>query len=162
AGARTTAERKLALRVSELALELAAFVDDRGEPGDDLVGSDLEQLGRFAHALVLSGEIAPRRLSGQSLAAPDPRGDRALAHHLEQADIAGPPDMGAAAELDGISVARLGAPVADAHADDADLIAILLPEQSERALLDRRIGRHQMGLDHLVLQDHGVDQVLDG
>ncbi len=158
---RAAAERKLALGVGKLALELAPLIDDGGEPRDHLIGRDLEQLGRLAHPLVLGGKVAPRRLPGQGLDATDARGDRALAHDLEQSDIAGPPDMGAAAQLDGIRMAGLGALVAHAHADDADLIAVFLAEQSERAMGDRGLGRHQMRLDGLVLEDHGIDEILD-
>ena len=45
--------------------------------------------------------------------------------------------------------------------DDADLVAIFLAEQRQRALRDGLVRRHQMGLDRRVLQDHRVDQILD-
>ena len=134
APAAAAAKGKLALRVGQLTLELAALVDDRGEPLDHLVGRDLEQLGRLAHALVLRGEIGPRRLARQRLDAAHAGGDRALADDLEQADIAGAPDMGAAAQLDGISVSGALAVGVDAHRDDAHLLAIFLAEQRQRAL----------------------------
>ena len=70
-------------------------------------------------------------------------------------------DMGAAAQLDGISVAGALALGVDAHADDAHLIAIFLAEQRQRAFGDGLVGRHEMGLDRRVLHDHGVDQILD-
>ena len=66
---------------------------------------------------------------------------------LEQADIAGAPHMRAAAELDGISVAGLALAVAHAHRDDADLIAVFLAEQRQRAFGDGLVRRHQMRLD---------------
>ena len=69
--------------------------------------------------------------------------------------------MGAAAQLDGICVAGLEAAVRDAHGHDAHLVAVFLAEQRQRPLLDGRVGRHQMGLDRRVLQDHGVGQILD-
>ena len=141
------AKRDLALGVGQLALELAALVDDGRKPLDHFVGRDLEQLGRLAHALVLRREIAPRGIAGQRLDAADAGGDRALADDLEQADIAGAPDMGAAAELDGISVAGPLAVGIDAHRDDANLIAIFLAEQRQRAFGDGLVRRHQMRLD---------------
>ena len=67
------------LASAKLALELAALVDDGREPLDHLVGGDLEQLGRLAHALILRGEIEARGLAGQRLDAADAGGDRALA-----------------------------------------------------------------------------------
>ena len=127
---------------------------------NDFVGGNFQQLGRLAHALVLLGEIGPRRVAGQRLDAAHAGSDRALAHDLEDADIAGAPDMGAAAQLDGISVAGPPALGIHAHADDADLLAIFLAEQRQRPLRDRLVGRHEMGLDRRVLQDLGVDQVL--
>ena len=154
-------KRDLALRVRQLALELAALVDDGRKPLDHFVRRDLEQLGRLAHTLVLRREIAPRGIAGQRLDAADAGGDRALADDLEQADIAGAPDMGAAAELDRISVAGPLAVGVDAHRDDANLIAIFLAEQRQRAFGDGLVGRHQMRLDRSVLQDHGIDQILD-
>ena len=48
---RTAAERELALGVGQLLLELPPLVEDGGEPLDHLVGGDLEQLRRLAHAL---------------------------------------------------------------------------------------------------------------
>ena len=49
----------------------------------------------------------------------------------------------------------------DAHGDDAHLIAVFLAEQRQRAFGDGFVGRHQMRLDGRVLQDHGVDPILD-
>ena len=147
AAAAAATKRDLALRVRQLALELAALVDDGRQPLDHFVGSDLEQLGRLAHAIILRGEIEARGIAGQRLDAADAGGDRALAHDLEQADIAGPPDMRAAAELDGISVAGALAVGIDAHRHDAHLIAVFLAEQRQRAFGDGFVRRHQMRLD---------------
>ncbi len=68
--------------------------------------------------------------------------------------------MRAAAELDRVGIARPLAVGVHAHADDAHLIAVFLAEQSERTLGDGLVGRHQVGLDGRVLEDHGVDQIL--
>ena len=106
-GRRTAAERELALGVGELLLELPPLIEDGGEPLDHLVGADLEQLRRLAHALILRREIRARALAGERLDAADARSNRALANDLEQADIAGPPHMRAAAQLDGVSVIGL-------------------------------------------------------
>ena len=110
--ARAAAERKLALGVGKLALELAALVDDRGEPGDHLVGSDLEELGSLAHPFVLGRQIIARGLGRERLDTAHAGSDRALTHDLEEADIARSSHMGATAQLDGISVAGLAAGVA--------------------------------------------------
>ena len=126
-----------------------------------VVGTDFEQLRRLAHFFVLRGEIGPRRIAGQRLDAANAGGDRGLGDDLEQTDIAGAANMRAAAKLDGIGAVGLGALVGHAHGDDADLVAIFLAEQRQRALRDGLIRRHQMGLHRLVLQDHRVDEILD-
>src|SRR4030067_890795 len=92
-------------------------LDDRGgETVNDFAGGNFQQLGRLAHALVLLGEIGPRRVAGQRLDAAHAGSDRALAHDPEDGDIARAPDMGAAAQLDGISVAGPPALGIPAHA----------------------------------------------
>ena len=156
------AKRKLALRLGKLLLELPPLIENRGEPVDHLVGRYLEQLGRLAHALILLGEVASRALPGQRLDAADAGGDGAFANDLEETDIAGAVHMGAAAELDGIGMAAFPARLALAHGDDADLVAIFLAEQRQRALGDGLVGAHQMGLDHGILKDDVVGEVLDG
>ena len=158
-GRRTPAKGKLALGIGELFFELAALIEKGGEPLDHLVGADFEQLRSLAHAGVLRGEIRACPLPSQRLDAADAGGNRALAHDLEQADIAGAPHMGAAAKLDGISVISLRARRALTHADDTDLFAIFLTEQRKRAFGDRLVGAHQMRLHGGVLQYHGVGKI---
>ena len=109
-------------------------------------GADLQKFRRLAHARILRGEIRARALARERLDAAHAGGDRAFADDLEQADIAGAAHMGAAAQLDRIGVLRLGARLALAHADDADLFAVFLAEQRQRALGDRLVGTHQMRL----------------
>ena len=76
-----------------------------------------------------------------------------------KADIAGPPDMGAAAQFGRIIVAgfaRSGRP----HRHDAHLVAVFLTEQGERAGLDSGFRRHQPGQHRAVGADTAVDIVL--
>src|SRR5262249_57522678 len=84
----STAECKLAFGVGELALELAALIDDRGKPHDHRVWRDFEQLRRLAHALVLGGKIGARGFSGERLDPPHAGGARAFAYDLHEAAIA--------------------------------------------------------------------------
>ena len=115
---------------------------------DHLVGRDLEQLGRLAHALVLRGEIGARAIAGQRLDAADAGGDRAFADDLEQADIAGAPHMRAAAELDRISwpalLARLRSTPIDTTRTSSPYFS---PNSASAPLAMRLVGRHQMRLD---------------
>ena len=158
---RAAAKRQLAFGVGQLAFELAALVDDGGQALDDLVGRDLQQLGRLAHALVLGGEIGARGLAVSASMRRTPEATALSLTILSRPISPVRRDMGAAAQLDGISVAGPFAVGVHAHDDDADLLAVFLAEQRQRALGDGLVGRHEMGLDRRVLHDHGVDQVLD-
>ena len=123
-------------------------------------GADLQKFRGLAHAGILRGEIGAGALARERLDAAHAGGNRAFADDLEQADIAGAAHMSAAAQLDRIGMLGLGARLALAHADDADLFAVFLAEQRKRALGDRLVGTHQMRLHRGVLQYHGVGKVL--
>ena len=99
---------------------------------------------------------------GQRLDAAHAGGDRALADHRDQADVAGAAHMGAAAQLDR-PAERILAVLAGAlaHRDDADLVAIFLAEQRAGAGLARLVHAHQARGDLVVLQHHVVGDVLD-
>src|SRR5262245_24175628 len=58
-------ESKTALGVGKLALQLAAFIENGGKPRNHLVGRNLEQPGRLAHALNLRVEIGPSSVVGE-------------------------------------------------------------------------------------------------
>src|SRR3546814_16552922 len=63
-----------------------------------------------------------------------------------EADVAGAPHVGAAAELGRIGLAATRG-IAAAHRQHAHLAAVLLAEEGERAGLDRLFRRHEAGLD---------------
>src|SRR3546814_1205603 len=73
------------------------------------------------------------------------RRQRLLAGHLEEADVAGAPHVGAAAELGRIGLAATRG-IAAAHRQHAHLVAVLLAEEGERAGLDRLFRRPEAGL----------------
>src|SRR3546814_471889 len=77
--------------------------------------------------------------------------DAALGHDLEQADVAGARDVGAAAQLGG----RI------AHAQHAHALAVLLAEQGHRAEVQRLLHVHVPHLGTVVGADLGVDPALD-
>src|SRR6185312_14706487 len=77
-------------------------------------------------------------------------------------DIAGAPDMRAAAELDRERLRRMTMSVLFlAHGDDAHLLAVFLAEERERARLHRFRRRHQPRRYRAVLADAIVDLGLD-
>ena len=82
---------------------------------------------------------------------------------LERADVAGARDVRAAAQLQRIGLAARAEPAAgaQAHRDDAHLVAVLLAEQRAGALTLGGVRRHDPGLDRRVLADVGVDLGLD-
>ena len=156
------AKRDLALRVRQLALELAALVDDGRKPLDHFVGSDLEQLGRLAHALVLRGEIAARGIAGQRLDAADAGGDRALADDLEQADIAGAPRHACRRRA---RWNKRGRPARCWHRRPCETTRTsspyFSPNSASAPLAMASSGVIRCVSTGCVLQDHGVDQILD-
>jgi hypothetical protein len=125
-----------------------------------LVGPHLQRHGNGAEALLLFGQVLPRRLPGQRLDAPDAGGDAGLADQRDQADLAGASDMRAAAKLHRIGLARHAAGHR-AHGDDPHLLAVLLAEQRHRAGLHRLLAVHQVGDHRLVLQEDAVGEVFD-
>ena len=78
-GGAAAAHRQRLLGVGELALELAAFLDQRGDARRDFLGRGFEGRGGFAEALVAGVEPQARGLAGQRFDAADARGDRAFA-----------------------------------------------------------------------------------
>ena len=75
---------------------------------------------------------------------------------LEDGDVAGRVDVGAAAQLDRIMLIDIAA-----HAEDADFVAIFFAEQRQRAGGNGVVGGHQPGADNLVGADLGVHVGLD-
>src|SRR5688572_6548936 len=102
--------------------------------------------GPFGLADGLERAFARRRLD-----AADAGGDAALARDLEQPDVAGPADVGAAA--------KLGREVAERQ--HAHLVAVLLAEERHRTRLDRRIVGHVADVAGSVPADFRVHHPLD-
>ena len=98
----------------------------------DLAGGAAEQARGFVEALLLVGDVVERALPGQRLDAAHAGGDAAFGDDLEQADVAGAADVGAAAQL-GRGVA---------HPQHAHALAVLLAEQRHRAEIERFLHAH--------------------
>src|SRR5688572_29050071 len=157
AGARATGRRRLA-GFSELALQALALVEQRRDALREIGGKSLQRRRRLVQQALLLGDVGFRRRAGHRFDAAHAGADRAFADDLEQADVAGAPHMGAAAQLgreDLVLVGRLAA-----HRDDADLVAVFLAEQRHRAGFDRGLRRHQARLHRLVVTDTVVDLAL--
>ena len=88
----------------------------------------------------------------------------------DEPDVAGAPNVRAAAQLDRPGLVGLALAVRPgrsrafrlAHGDDAHLIAVFLAEQRPRARLARILQRHQPGLDGRVPQHVGIRHGLHG
>src|SRR5208283_2309260 len=110
-------------------LHLALGVPKPGHHGRDplrkLLARRLELLTELADQRALPGQEAERVDAYQRLDPAHTRPDGRLAEHLDQAELAGPGHVRAAAQLAGIL----------ADLDHADLIAVLLAEQRQRAHL---------------------------
>ena len=138
------AQCHLALQFGELALRVAAFLDQ----GRDAWSGSSPGVTRSRAAACCSrcsassmdcSAACPATASMRLTPAETPL----FGGDPEQADIAGAPDMGAAAQLE-----RPGAPgfpgMRIAHRDDPHLVAVLLPEQRHRGRR-RRPGRGSSG-----------------
>ncbi len=100
---------------------------------------------------MLLGQVAERVDADQRLDPADAGADRRLGEDLHQAELAGPGDVRAAAQLAGV--------VADL--DDPHLVAVLLAEQRHRAQPARLVLRGDERVHLEVAQQHLVDLLLD-
>src|SRR5690606_25157031 len=89
-------------RLDEPALQSAPLLHQCLDPGGQVLGCDLEGLRRLLEEAQPFGDVALRRLAGQRLDPAHAGADGALADDDELPDLAGAPDMGAAAKLDRI------------------------------------------------------------
>src|SRR5690606_16540329 len=118
--AAATAEGELPLRIRELPLEQAAFLDHLLHAVHHLVRLRPQQPGQLAHARLLGNEIGARAVAGQRLDAAHAGRARALGNDVDQSDVAGARDVGSAAQLDRPRLVR--ARLRLAHRDDTDLV----------------------------------------
>jgi hypothetical protein len=143
-------------RLGKLQLDAPLSLDQGLQPHRHVFRPHLQGRRRLLQQIGLVADILFGRGTSQRLDAAHARRDRALAHDLEQADVAGAPRVGATAQLDGISLAALAA-----HRQHAHLVAVLLAEQRHGAGRDRLLGRHQPRLDRTVEPNALVDLVFD-
>ncbi len=94
--------------------------------------------------------VSERTFARRRLDAAHAGGDAALGYHLEEADVAGAPDVRATAQL-----AR-GADVEHAH-----FVPVLISEKSERTRLDRLVVLHDARRGRGIGENLGVDPGLD-
>ena len=112
----------------------------------------LERPRRFVQPRLGFVGIRQRALGGHRLDAANARRDTRFGHDLEQADVAGALDVGAAAQLGGEI----------AHGQHAHLVPVFLPEQRHRARLDRRVVGHDARFDRVIGADGAIDERFDG
>ena len=104
----------------------------------------------FQQRIVLL-DVIERRFAGECLDAAHAGCHAALAHDLEESDVAGAPHVRAAAELQR-KVANL---------QNANVLVVLFPEQRHRACGHRAVIVHDVGLGGGVETDLRVHQALD-
>src|SRR5262249_5678028 len=83
----------------ELLLGLAELGDQSGDAFGQLLAADLQLLGELGHEDVLLGQEAERVDAHERLDTAHAGADGLLAQHLDQAELAGPGDVGATAQL---------------------------------------------------------------
>src|SRR3546814_2526385 len=98
-----------------------------------LVRRDLQRRGGVAQQHLLVLDVTARRLADHLLDATHARRQRLLAGHLEEADVAGAPHVGAAAEPGRIGLAATRG-IAAAHRQHAHLVAVLLADRKSTRL----------------------------
>src|SRR6185437_2314886 len=113
--------RQFLASVGKIALELLAFVEQRGNACRHLLQRYFKLRRRRFSGLKLLVSGLPRAFAGQRLNAPHAGGDSAVAQHRNQADVAGAPHMRATAKLDR-PAKRIAATLA--HRDHAHLVAV--------------------------------------
>src|SRR6266851_8674392 len=119
--------------LAEIALEALPLLEHLRQARVDLADRHLEELGEIFLPAAFLRQMPPRGMAGHRLDAAHPGRNRALGHDAHQPDVAGAPDVGAAAQLDRPAERIAGV----AHGDDADFLAVFLPEQRPRAVGDR-------------------------
>ena len=148
----------VALRPGQLALQAADLFFQRALLGEQFFQARDRVLVRAAQDVVHAVQhpfAAPdpieRRGAGHRLDPPHPRSHARLGLEFEQADVAGSADVGAAAQF--------GREIP--HAQHPHPVAVLLPEEGQRALFDRLAERHFPAV-HLGVRPHvGVDAIFD-
>src|SRR5690606_21526628 len=138
------------LELLDLAIELLLLGEQLVDALAHLERRRLEAAAGL-HQLVLElAQVLERAGTGDRLDAAHALRDARLADDLHQADVTRAANVGATAELDRLA--------ADRH--DAHLVAVLLAEHRDRALLLRLIDRQHLDDRVPVRADLGIDDVL--
>ena len=94
---------QLSLEFLQLLLELAAALHQLADFLFDVIAAASDQIGDPPQRILTGAQPGQRTLTGHRLDAPHAGGDTGLGDDLQQTDIAGAADMGAATELGGKS-----------------------------------------------------------
>ena len=145
------AERGLHLHLVELAGQPPGLGLQPPDRVHRAVAGDAQRREDGGRGPALFLHVADGGFAGDRLDAAHPGRDAGLLSHREQADVAGGPAVGAAAQLH-----------ADAgHRDDPHRVAVLLAEQGHGAGVDGFLGLPYLGLHGVVRIHAGVDLALD-
>src|SRR5690606_34075003 len=135
----------------QLLLQLPAAVQDLVELDLDILGADLEQPRHPLQPRRFLGNPLQRAFARHGLDTADAGGNAAFRNDLEETDIAGAADVGAAAQLGG-ELAELEHPYR---------IAVLLAEQRHGAAVDGLVVTHMLDMGGRIGADLLVHQPLD-
>jgi hypothetical protein len=142
--------REPPLHRGELLLERLDVLEHLADARRHFGGRRAQGAGELLDGALERLQVGERVLAGDRLDPADAGGDAALGDDLEEADVAGALHVRSAAEL-----------AARADVEHAHLVAVLLAEQHHRAELLRLVDRHHPRVRRMVLQDLGVDELLD-
>ncbi len=121
----------------------------------ELGGGGIEAVGDAEEAFLLFEEVGFCGASGDGLDATGTGGDGAFADDVDEADLAGVVDVGAAAEFGAEDVAIV------ADFDDADFAAVFVAEEGEGTGFDGLAVAGGAPLDFEVVADFFVGELLD-
>ena len=139
-------------RLGEIAFQTPTLLQEALDAPRHVRRLGLEERGGLTKDPFALSQIVHRDAGGQGLDPAHAGGDGAFRDDLEETDVAGAPDVGAAAKLG--REATIGV---FAHGDDAHLVAVLFAEQRHGPGLDRLAGVHEARRDLGVAPDLGVD-----
>ena len=142
---------QLALQATDLFFQRALLSEQFFQARNRVLVRAAQDVVHAVQHLLAAPNPIKRRGAGHRLHPPHASGYAGLRPELEQADVAGPADVGAAAQF--------GREIA--HAQHPHPVAVFLSEKGQRALFDR-LAEGRFPAAHLGVRPHvGVDAVFD-
>src|SRR5690606_20590284 len=140
----------LGLELLQLLFQLTVTLKHTSQLFQHVVAAALDQLRGFLELLFGGIQVGQREFAGNRFDAAHTGGYAAFAGDLEQADVTGALDVGAATQLDGETAA---------HAQHTHLVAVLFTEQRHGAARLGRLDISLLDIHRRVLANLGVDPI---